>query len=137
MGDGNCRDILRQIIAGSDVGTFFIPTQRKTSSPKRWIALAARPRGTLVVDHGARVAVTRRQQSLLPSGIVAVRGEFLRGCPVDIEDDHGDVLARGLTCYSSNEIERIMGHRTSQIPSILGYAYAPEVVHCDDLVLVE
>jgi len=135
VADGNRRDTLQQIIAGSDVGTFFVPTERKTSSRKGWIALAARVRGTLVVDHGASVAITRKHKSLLPSGIVAVRGEFPRGCPVEIEDSHGAVLARGLTCYSSNEIERIMGHRTSQIPSILGYAYAPEVVHCDDLVL--
>jgi len=82
------------------------------------------------------MAVTLQHKSLLPSGIVAVRGEFPRGCPVDIVDDRANVLARGLTCYSSSEIDRIKGHRTSQIRAILGYSYAPEVVHCDDLVLV-
>jgi glutamate 5-kinase len=105
-------------------------------SRKSWIAHATRASGTIEVDDGAAKAIRERGASLLPGGVVRVEGRFEAGAAVEIVDSHGGRIARGLASYSSAEIARIRGVRSDAIAGILGYSYADEVVHRDDLELI-
>ena len=101
-----------------------------------WIAHALKPKGTLVVDAGARAALLERKKSLLPSGLREVKGNFSHGDPVDLCDEGGDVFARGLAAYGADELRKLAGKRTSQIEATLGYRGLDEVVHRDDLAVL-
>jgi glutamate 5-kinase len=134
---GRMPGILSQVMAGEDVGTLFWPAEERLHSRAHWIAHTLRPRGTLVLDDGAVKALTERARSLLPSGIVSVKGPFRQGDPVDLARGDGTVFARGLAGYSSAELEAIRGKRTAEIESTLGYRLGDEAVHKDDLVLLQ
>ena len=137
IADGTEDGVLRRIASGAKVGTLFVPAQTRLSSYKRWLRFTSRPRGSVRVDQGARRAVERRGKSLLPSGVVGVTGSFQPGDAVRIEDASGEEFARGLSNYSSDEIEQIMGRQTHQIEAALGYKYYDEVVHRDNLALLD
>jgi glutamate 5-kinase len=117
-------------------GTEFVPGPVRLPARKGWIAFGIRPSGTIVLDEGAVRAVGTGGRSLLPSGITAVEGTFPSGAAVYLADGRGGRFARGLSNYSSDEIGRIKGRKTSEIEATLGYKYSDEVVHCDNLVLV-
>jgi glutamate 5-kinase len=125
---------LLQVLAGEPVGTLFLAASEKLPSRKRWMAHALKPKGVLTVDDGAKRALLTQKRSLLPSGVREVAGSFKNGDPVDIADESGGVFARGLAGYSSDELRRIAGKKTSEIEAVLGYKYLDEVVHRDDLV---
>ncbi|MCU0945019.1 MAG: glutamate 5-kinase, partial [Rubritepida sp.] len=103
---------------------------------KRWIAGSLAPLGTLVVDAGAARAL-RRGSSLLPAGVRRVEGRFERGDPLAVRDETGRELARGLSAYDAADAERIAGHRSDEIETILGWRGRDEIIHRDDLVLLE
>ena len=121
---------------GADVGTLFHPTGRRRPTRLLWLAHATEPRGSLVLDDGAVRAVTERRASLLPAGITAVRGTFVAGDPVDLVDDAGEPVARGLVNYDSDELPPLLGRTTHDLKAELGAGYEREVVHRDDLVLL-
>jgi glutamate 5-kinase len=125
---------LLQILAGEPVGTLFLAGTEKLPSRKRWMAHALKPKGVLTVDDGAKKALLSQKRSLLPSGLREVVGTFKHGDPVDIADPSGAVFARGLAGYSSDELRRLVGKKSSEIEAVLGYKYLDEVVHRDDLV---
>jgi glutamate 5-kinase len=106
-------------------------------SRAHWIAHTLRPKGTIVVDGGAAVAVLERNRSLLPSGVISVQGAFGQGDPVDLADAKLKVFARGLSTYSSSELESIRGKQSSEILAILRFHLGDEVVHKDDLVILD
>ncbi len=133
---GKLPGVLNRILAGEDVGTLFLPVEDRLASRAHWIAHTLRPKGTVVVDHGAVEALLARHRSLLPSGVVAVRGSFHQGDAVDLSGPEGPVFARGLVTYSSSELDSIRGRRASEILGILGYHLGDEVVHKDDLVIL-
>jgi glutamate 5-kinase len=124
------------ILDGSDAGTVFWPSVDRLQSRKHWIAYALKPAGTLVVDAGARRALTDGKKSLLPSGIKRVDGRFGSGDPVRVVDEAGSEFARGLVAFDADEIEKIAGRRSADVAALLGYAAADEVIHRDDLVLL-
>jgi glutamate 5-kinase len=128
---------LSRVFAGQPVGTLFEPTATRRGARTAWIAHALKPRGTLVVDAGARDAVRKGKRSLLPSGIARVDGTFAQGDPVDVADLSGEVFARGLAAYGADELRRLAGKKTSQIESTLGYRGLDEAVHRDDLALLD
>jgi glutamate 5-kinase len=128
--------IIASIFRGDDVGTIFLPETSPQSARDHWIAHTLRPRGALVVDEGARKALCEGRRSLLPSGVVEVRGFFLRGDPVDIAGTDGVAFARGLSSYASSEMEKIAGRKTSEIADVLGVYLGDEVVHADDMVIL-
>lgn len=134
---GKTPGILSQVLAGEDVGTLFWPAAERLASRAHWIAHTLRPRGTLVVDAGAVAALRDKGRSLLPSGITTVKGAFRQGDPVDIADAAGEVFARGLSAYSSAELEAIRGKKAAEIIAALGYHLGDEAVHKDDLVVLE
>lgn len=128
-------EILGRVLAGEAVGTCFLPAPRALSSRKAWIGLAARPKGSITVDAGARRAIMSRGASLLPGGVTDVSGTFSAGAPVEIKGPEAEVFAHGLCRYSSADARAIRGKRSSQIAAILGELYSEELVHRDDLVL--
>lgn len=139
VANGRRRGVLERIAAGESEGTLFLPGKR-IASRKHWLTFTARPRGALVLDAGAVRALVERGRSLLPAGIVDVRGDFRIGDPVACVSREGGVereLARGLVAYSAQEVARIRGLPTREIVPVLGYSNGDEVIHRDDLALLE
>jgi glutamate 5-kinase len=134
---GHEPEVLDRVLAGEPLGTLFEPD---AASPRHartaWIAHALKPRGTLLVDAGARDAVVVRKKSLLPSGIREVTGTFSQGDPVDLATSDGGVFARGLAAYGAEELRRLAGRKSAQIESLLGYRGLDEAVHRDDLAVL-
>ncbi len=124
-------------IAGEERGAFFFPHEDRLSSKKHWIGFTLTTRGTLVVDEGAKTALTTKGKSLLPLGIVEVRDEFESGEAVLVAGPDGVPFAKGLVGYHSHELVRIMGKHSSQIEPTLGYTFHDEAIHRDDLVLLD
>jgi len=120
----------------ANVGTVFAPTGQRTSSRLLWLAHATTGNGRLHIDAGAARAVTKRGSSLLPAGITSVEGNFSAGDPVDMVDDQGLTVARGLVNFDSSELPGLLGRSTKDLAKELGPAYEREVVHRDDLVLL-
>ncbi len=128
---------LHALLAGDKVGTVFARGAERLPARKGWLASAARGKGTIVVDAGARRALVEAGKSLLPSGVRTVSGSFKVGDPVDIAVDPARPFARGLAGYGADEVRRIAGLKTSEIERALGYKYLDEIVHRDDLVVLE
>ncbi len=137
IGPGNRPDILKDLFSGDMIGTFFLPQAEKIKSRKHWIAYVLRPQGFFILDDGACRAVLERGTSLLPSGIVEVHGNFGVGAPVHCRSRDNRVIAAGLTNYSAGDVDRIKGRKSSEIKSILGFCDSDEVIHRDNLVLLE
>lgn len=136
IASGKQANALRRILAGEELGTYFPPMEDRLTRRKHWIAYTVKPSGRVVLDPGAVEAISKRGKSLLPSGIREVEGDFDRGDAVVLIDPLGKQCAKGLTNYSAEELRRIAGLATWEIADRLGYKYADEVVHRDDLVLL-
>jgi glutamate 5-kinase len=132
---GHKPSLIKKVIEGHKAGTVFLPLGRKVSARKTWIGLGTKAKGSILIDDGAVRAVVERQKSLLPGGILSVEGKFERGDAVYCTDQKGRRVAKGLTNYSSEEIGKIKGRRSSEIERILGYKYSEEVIHRDNLVV--
>ncbi|MFB3887362.1 MAG: glutamate 5-kinase [Thermodesulfobacteriota bacterium] len=136
IASGTRKEVLHQILKGKEIGTLILPKGTTLSSRKHWIAFNLNPKGDVIVDDGAKRAIVQRGKSLLPSGVVKVRGGFDRGDSVSCIGPRGKEFARGLVNYSASELERIRGLKTAQIEKALGYKYSDEVIHRDDLVVL-
>jgi len=135
IADGRAEGVLEAIFQGREVGTLFLPTPRKMSSRKRWLAAANVPAGTITVDDGARRALVEGGKSLLASGIVSLGDAFHRGDLVTLLDQTGAEIARGLVNYGADDLHKIKGLHTSRIAQVLGDKPYDEVIHRDNLVL--
>jgi glutamate 5-kinase len=130
------RNILK-IIAGESIGTRFEPQENPITARQRWIAHGMVPAGKLYLDDGAMNAIHHAGKSLLPAGIIGLDGEFQKEDTVRICNLHGQEIARGLVNYTSQELQKIRGHRSDEITSLLGYEGDETVVHRDNLVLMK
>jgi len=133
---GTREGVLHQILKGKEIGTLILSKGEALSSRKHWIAFNPKPKGDVIVDDGAKKAIVQKGKSLLPSGVIKVRGTFDRGDLVTCLGPRGKEFARGLVNYSATELEKIKGLRSNQIESTLGYKYSDEVIHRDDLVVL-
>lgn len=124
-------------LAGADIGTFFHPDGRHPGTRLLWLAHATTGRGRLTLDDGAVEAVVTRRKSLLPAGVLAVEGEFAAGDPVDLVGRDGDPVARGLVNFDAGEIPGLLGRSTRELASALGPEYERELMHRDDIVILE
>jgi glutamate 5-kinase len=124
-------------LAGRDTGTYFRRTGRRSADRLLWLAHASTPQGALILDDGAVRAVVEGRKSLLPAGIAAVEGVFAAGDPVELRDPAGRAVARGLVTFDAKEIPQLLGRSTRELAKELGPAYEREVVHRDDLVVLE
>ena len=135
IANGHKRDILKRIFMGEEVGTLFLPQDAALCSRKHWIAFTKSTKGEVVIDRGAQSALLFGGKSLLPSGIKEVRGTFGLGDSVILVNEDGEELAVGMVNYSSGEVRKIMGAKSSQIEPILGFKNDDEVIHRDNLVI--
>ena len=133
---GTKKEVLRQVLKGKEIGTLILPKMKTLSSRKHWIAFNLKPKGDVIVDEGAKKAIVQKGKSLLPSGVLEVRGSFGRGDSVSCVGPRGKEFARGLVNYSVQELDKIKGHRTGEIEKVLGYKYSDEIIHRDDLVVL-
>lgn len=124
------------VLAGEPEGTLFAATGKRRPTRLLWLAHATEPKGQLVLDEGAVRAVTTRGTSLLPAGVVAVHGSFVAGEPVDLVDEAGSAIARGLVNYDAAEMPVLLGRSTKALAAEFGDSYERELVHRDDLVLL-
>jgi glutamate 5-kinase len=125
-------DVLVAAVRGEVLGTSFEPHSRRLTARKLWIAFAAHVAGTVVVDDGARAALTERSTSLLPAGVVDVVGSFDEGDTVDVTDATGRSFARGMVFIDSDQLRLVAGRHTRDLP--VGTVH--EVIHRDDLVVL-
>ena len=135
IANGGRPDVLKKLFSGKDVGTFFTPKKKKLKSRKCWIAFTLKPKGIIRIDDGAAEAILNRGKSLLPSGIVGVEGEFSVGAPVEFRKTDDETLGTGLVNYSSTDIRKIMGLKSSQIKNCLGHKPYDDVIHRDNLAV--
>lgn len=125
---------LLDIMDGQPLGTLFWPAGKRMGSRKRWIAFASQHRGCVVVDNGAQRALTDRDCSLLPAGVIDCSGDFTPGDVIRISNEHGDELGRGVSRYTASELRRVFGKSSPAVEKELERP-ALEVIHRDDLVL--
>lgn len=126
-------DVLTDVVVGGlAIGTVFRPRSERLSARKLWIAFALPSSGRITVDEGARHALENRQRSLLAAGIHQTEGTFGADDAVEVADETGDVFAKGLVRWGSDELARHSGKRTDQLPGDL----VDEVIHRDDLVML-
>jgi len=126
-----------QALSGADVGTYFHPQGRHPGTRLLWLAHATTGRGRLWLDAGAVEAIVTHRKSLLPAGVTAVEGDFSAGDPVDLCGPHGETVARGLVNYDAAEIPELLGRSTRELAATLGPEYERELVHRDDIVILE
>jgi glutamate 5-kinase len=135
IADGRILHPLAAIDAGGRA-TWFLSQVEPRTARKRYIAGSLKPSGSLVVDAGALTAL-RGGKSLLPAGVTAVHGTFQRGDAVTVRSADGTEIGRGLAAYEADEARRIIGHKSREIETILGYRGREELIHRDDLALTE
>lgn len=126
-------DLILRVINGEDIGTLFIPKKNVEKNKVRWITLS-KPKGKIHVDEGAKNALIKKN-SLLPSGIINVEGEFDAGDIVEIISGN-QVFAKGITNYTNDELNKIKGKNTDEIEPILGYKNYNEIIKSENIGLL-
>ena len=115
--------------------TWFLSKVSKLAARKKWIISSVSPKGEIVIDDGARQALSNGK-SLLAAGIKKVSGKFKKGDHIKVLNKQNSECARGLSSFSSDEILKIMGYHSTEIEKLLGYITKSEVIHKDDMVEV-
>jgi len=132
---GNKPQIIKQVLAGKDVGTFMPSGHKTLRARKHWIAYTLRPRGTILLDDGAVRAIQGGKSSLLPVGVVGVRGDFFAGDAVELVALNGAIIGRGLTRLGAIDVARTAGKKGAGLANLVASEHADiVVVHKDDLV---
>lgn len=123
------------VLGGENVGTWFSVTHKRRGTRLLWLRHLARTFGSVTIDTGAETAVLSRGTSLLAAGVTGVTGDFEAGDPIEIRNLGGEVIARGMTNFSSQELPGMFGLSTDELGTRLGNDYRKEVIHRNDLVL--
>jgi glutamate 5-kinase len=132
---GSQPQIIGQVLTGKDVGTFIASGHKTLRARKHWIAYTLRPRGAVLLDDGAVRAIQGGKSSLLPVGVVGVRGDFFPGDAVELIALSGAVIGRGLTRLGAIDVARAAGKKGESLANLFATAHADiVVVHKDDLV---
>lgn len=134
---GREEDVLVRLSQGQNMGTLLYAENVPFNARKQWLAGQLKVRGELVLDQGALQVLSQSGRSLLPVGVTAVSGDFNRGDLVSIKSASGNEVARGLVNYSAADAAKIIGQSSDQIFKLLGYCDDDELVHRDNLVLVD
>lgn len=135
IASGREKDVLIRLSQGEAIGTELSPRRAPMHARSQWLADHLRCEGRVILDAGAAAALLKRKTSLLPVGVKAVEGDFVRGDVVACTDEKGVEIARGLANYASSEIRMIKGKHTEEIEGVLGYCAQPEFIHRDNLVM--
>jgi len=134
IANGNYINPIKKIIENQKC-TWFLPRISKLDARKQWIIGSVAPKGEVIIDQGAIKAINNGK-SILPAGVKKINGSFEKGDHILVKDQNNNECARGLTSFSSIEIEKIKGSHSSKIKNILGYSSREEIIHKDDLVKV-
>jgi glutamate 5-kinase len=135
IASGHLRHPIRRLESGARC-TWFMPTSTPLAARKQWIAGTLRPAGAIHIDAGALRAL-HGGKSLLAAGVTGTLGRFDSGDTVSILSPDGVEIARGIAAYSDTDASRIMGRRSSEIEAILGFRGREELIHRDDLVILQ
>ena len=127
---------ISKIVEKENIGTLFVKENKKISSRKYWLAYGPHKKGLVVIDEGAQKAICKGS-SLLPVGIRAVEGNFDRGTVLKITNINNEIIATGISNYSSEEIELIKGQKSEVIEKILGHKYDDVVIHIDNMLVID
>ncbi|HDZ3712868.1 TPA: glutamate 5-kinase [Vibrio vulnificus] len=134
---GRGQNVIFDALSPVPQGTRFLPCEEALENRKRWILAGPAASGDIVIDQGAVKAVVEKGSSLLAKGVTKVLGEFSRGEVVRVTDAQGHLVARGIASYSNQDMAKIAGKHSKDIISILGYDYGSEVIHRDDMVVIQ
>ena len=138
IASGTEKNAIPRILQGEEIGTLFVSRENRLQFRKRWLAFGAKIQGSIVVDDGCAKAIRKAGGcSILPAGIYQVVGDFQSGSTVSVIDKEGHELARGLVHYTAAELEKIKGCKSADIEGILGHKNFDEVIHRDDLVILQ
>ncbi|WP_348699474.1 glutamate 5-kinase [Duganella fentianensis] len=133
---GRDSDVLARLAQGEAIGTQLVAQTGHLTARKQWMADHLHTAGQVVLDAGAVQKLSKEGKSLLPIGVIEVKGEFGRGAVITCVSEQGEALARGISNYSSTETRRIMRKPSSEIEALLGYVEGQELIHRDNLVLI-
>ena len=134
IADGREQQVVHHIANGAIKGTLFTTEKQPQPARKQWLASLLYPKGQLVLDAGAVKGVSQAGRSLLPVGVTAVTGDFLRGDLVRCVDSDGEEIARGLSNYSAADSKKLLGRASADIEAILGFGGEEELIHRDNLI---
>ena len=138
IASGTEKNAIPRILQGEEIGTLFVSRENRLQFRKRWLAFGAKIQGSIVVDDGCAKAIRKAGGcSILPAGIYQVVGDFQSGSTISVIDKEGHELARGLVHYTAAELEKIKGCKSADIEGILGHKNYDEVIHRDDLVILQ
>lgn len=139
IANGKKTTMLSDIFWGKFEGTLFLPEkQRRLSSRKRWIAFGkSGKQNKIVIDEGAKKALLEKGKSLLPVGIKNCCGKFEQGDVVTVVDENDSAIAKGLTNFSCEEVDKIKGLKSTEIEETLGYKHYDEVIHRDNMIIFD
>ena len=129
-------DVIKRVVKGESIGTYLSARTGQMAARKQWLGGHMRCAGELLLDEGAVNVLKRSGASLLPIGVKQVRGDFKRGEVVSCMTLEGREVARGLVNYPADEARKIIGHPSREIPDILGYEDEAELIHRDNLILL-
>ena len=134
---GRESDVLLRLTQGESIGTLLLAPTHKNQARKQWIRDHLQMRGSVIIDAGAVCKLQGEGKSLLPVGMVAVEGDFSRGDVIAVRDAQGKEIARGLANYASSEARLLCKHASSEVEQLLGYRGEPEMVHRDNMVVLD
>ena len=129
-------DVLLRLARGESIGTLLVAQTQKNQARKQWMVDHLQLRGSVTVDAGAAAKLREDGKSLLPIGMVAVEGDFVRGDVIAVRDPGGTEIARGLANYASAEARLLCRKPSAEFERLLGYAAEPEMVHRDNMVVL-
>ena len=133
---GSISDVILRIVNGEAIGTRFLAQKSVGDNLRRWLWAGSKPAGKIIIDAGAVKALAVGKHSLLPAGIVGVKGKFERGDTVMIVDEEGNELGRGIARYGKDSLLKIMGKHSAEFDIILGFTYGKVAIHRNDMLLL-
>jgi glutamate 5-kinase len=136
LANGREPEVIRRILNGEEIGTLFLPEEKRMPLRKRWLAYSTKVNGAVTVDDGACAAILGNSASLLSSGVVDIEGRFEAQDVISIVTREGREIARGITKYDWRNLKQVAGLSNEEVTRSLGVRYFSEVVHRDDMVLL-
>ena len=136
IASGRKDKVLQRLSKGEQLGTLLVADTSPMVARKQWIASQVQSCGVLVLDEGACLSILEKGSSLLPIGVEHSEGDFNRGDVVDCKNQKGDLIARGLVNYSTEDAQKIYKVASSKINEVLGYQGESELIHRDNLVIL-
>jgi len=136
IANGTTDSVVFRLSNGERIGTLFKTSVSKLESRKRWMLSGVSNKGNIKVDKGAVSALKSSKTSLLPAGVLSCFGRFERGDIVYIKDEHENNIAAGISNYGSSDLLQIQSLKSDRIEQVLGHYYGDEVIHRDNMVML-